>query len=221
MNKVRYGDVIVMESCDSDDHLFLGVVPRMKGRRHPLQLSTEVAEADKHPGCDSQWRVLPLAGSKKKWGDPIGFGDRVRLQMLDCRDQSRMLAVSHLDNRSIMAERRPPSAESCTWWLSYSAELAAGRDGRLVPTGDFAPFLEYGDANYVTFINRAGYLGAIDDPYRILRKRTAVFDDLPERGMSAWWRIHRSTSDLVSAVRRELHAAATRGTQAPVLSAAA
>lgn len=220
MNKVRYGDMVVVESCDGDEQLFLGVVPRMKGRRHPLQLSTEVAEAGKHPGCDSQWRVLPLIGSKKKWGEPVGFGDRVRMQMLDCRDQSRMLAVSHLDNRSIMAERRPPSAESCTWWLTYSSEVALGRDGRMVPTGDFAPHLEYGAANYVLLVNRAGYLAAVDDPYRILRKRTAVFDDLPERGMAAWWRIHRSTSELVSVARRESQVTMAREPRAPMLSAA-
>ena len=131
-----------------------------------------------------------------------------------------MLAVSHLDNRSIMAERRPPSAESCTWWLTYSSEVALGRDGRMVPTGDFAPHLEYGAANYVLLVNRAGYLAAVDDPYRILRKRTAVFDDLPERGMAAWWRIHRSTSELVSVARRESQVTMAREPRAPMLSAA-
>ena len=220
MNRVRYGDLIVLENCDSDDHLFLGIVPRSKGRRHPLQLSTEVAEADKHPGCDYQWRVLPLIGSKRKWGDPVGFADRIRLQMVDEKSQSRMLAVSHLDDRSIMAERRPARAESCSWWLSFSRELALGRDGRVAPVGDFAPYLEYGEVNYVTLVNRAGYLAATDDPYRILRKRTVLLCDLPERGKAVWWRIHRSTSDVVSVAPNASRPVMTRETPARSLSAA-
>ncbi|MGN6082027.1 hypothetical protein [Trinickia sp.] len=213
---VRYGDVIVLESCENDDHLFLGIVSRKAGRRHPLQLSTEVAEADKHPGSDYQWRVLPVIGAKRKWGDPIGFADRVRLQMVDDKGQSRMLSVSHLDDRSIMAERRPARIDSCTWLLSYASELAVARDGRVIPAGEFSPHVEYGTVNYVTLVNRAGYLGATDDPYRILRKRTALVDDLPERGKGVWWRIYRSISDVVPLVRHEPRGMSMR--DAPVRS---
>jgi hypothetical protein len=203
IDAVRYGDIVVLESCESDEHLFLGIVPRNAGRRHPLQLTTEVAEPDKFPGADYQWRVLPVVGAKRKWGDAIAFADRVRLHMVDDKGQSRMLSVSHLDDRSIMAERRPGRIDSCTWWLSYSNELAVGRDGRVTPAGDFEPHVQYGTANYVTLVNRAGYLGAVDDQYRILRKRTTLLEDLPERGKAVWWRLHRSTSDVVPTVREE------------------
>ena len=200
---VRYGDLIVLESCECDEHLFLGIVPRNVGRRHPLLLSTEVAEADKHPGSDYQWRVLPSIGGKRKWGDPIAFADRIRLQLVDDKGQSRMLAVSHLDDRSIMAERRPARMDACTWLLSYSSELAIARDGRATPAGEFSPHVKYGAVNYVTLVNRAGYLGAMDDQFRILRKRTVLFDDLPERGKAVWWRVHRSVSKVVPGVRHE------------------
>ncbi len=200
---VRYGDLIVLESCENDEHLFLGIVSRKVGRRHPLQLSTEVAEADKHPGCDYQWRVLPSVGGKRKWGDPIAFADRVRLQLVDDKGQSRMLAVSHLDDRSIMAERRPARMESCTWLLSCSSELATARDGRVTPAGAFSPHVKYGAVNYVTLVNRAGYLGATDDQYRILRKRTILLDDLPERGKAVWWRMYRSVAEVVPLGRHQ------------------
>ena len=200
---VRYGDLIVLESCECDEHLFLGIVPRNVGRRHPLLLSTEVAEADKHPGSDYQWRVLPSIGGKRKWGDPIAFADRIRLQLVDDKGQSRMLAVSHLDDRSLMAERRPARMDACTWLLSYSSELAIARDGRATPAGEFSPHVKYGAVNYVTLVNRAGYLGAMDDQFRILRKRTVLFDDLPERGKAVWWRVHRSVSEVVPVVRHE------------------
>lgn len=200
---VRYGDLIVLENCENDEHLFLGIVGRKVGKRHPLQLSTEVAEADKHAASDYLWRVLPSVGGKRKWGDPIAFADRVRLQLIDEKGQSRFLAVSHLDDRSIMAERRPMRMEACIWLISYSSELAVGRDGRVTPAGDFSPHVKYGDVNYVTLVNRAGYLGATDDQYRILRKRTALFDDLPARGKGVWWRLYRSVSDVVPVVRHE------------------
>ncbi|WP_206956527.1 hypothetical protein [Trinickia acidisoli] len=201
---VRYGDQVVFENCEScegGEHLFLGIVQRKAGRRHPLQLSTEVAEPDKYPERDYQWRVLPVVGAKRKWGDPVAFADRIRLQMVDDKGQSRMLAVSHLDDRSIMAERRPARVESCTWWLSYTRELTVARDGRVAPAGEFSEYLEYGDLNYVALVNRTGYLGAMDDPYRILRKRTLLLDDLPERGKAAWWRVYRSTSEVVPVMR--------------------
>jgi hypothetical protein len=200
---VRYGDLIVLESCENDEHLFLGIVSRKVGRRHPLQLSTEVAEADKHPGADYQWRVLPSIGGKRKWGDPIAFADRIRLQLVDDKGQSRMLSVSHLDDRSIMAERRPARMDSCTWSLSYSSELATARDGRVTPAGEFSPHVKYGAVNFVTLVNRAGYLGAADDQYRILRKRTVLLDDLPDRGKAVWWRMYRSVSEVVPLVRHQ------------------
>jgi hypothetical protein len=200
---VRYGDLVVLESCECEEHLFLGIVPRKVGRRHPLQLSTEVAEADKYPDTDYQWRLLPVAGSKRRWGDPVAYADRIRLQKIDDKGLTRMLAVSHLDDRSIMAERRPARIDSCTWWLSYSTDLSVERDGRVTPTGEFSPYLQYGDLNYLTLVNRAGYLGAMDDQYRILRKRTVLLDDLPERGKSVWWRMHRSTADVGSVVRQD------------------
>lgn len=217
---VRYGDLIVLESCECEEHLFLGIVSRKVGRRHPLQLTTEVAEPDKFPITDYQWRVLPVVGGKRKWGDPIAFADRVRLQLLDGKGQSRMLAVSHLDDRSIMAERRPGRMESCTWWLSYSKELAVGRDGRVTPAGEFSPHVQYGAVNYVTLVNRAGYLGAIDDQYRILRKRTTLLADLPERGKAVWWRLHRSTAEAVSMVKQAASADMTHETAARSLSVA-
>lgn len=200
---VRYGDLVVLESCESEERLFLGIVSRKVGRRHPLQLSTEVSEADKHPSSDYQWRILPVAGSKRRWGDPVAFADRIRLQVVDDKGLSRTLAVSHLDDRSIMAERRPSRIEFSTWWLSYSNELAVGRDGRVKPAGDFAPHLQYGDLNYLTLVNRAGYLGATDDQYRILRKRSVLLDDLPERGKSVWWRMHRSAADAGPVLRQD------------------
>ena len=215
---VRYGDSIVLESCECDEHLFLGIVSRKNGRRHPLQLTTEVAEPDKFPGTDYQWRLLPVVGGKRKWGDPVSFADRVRLQMVDDKGQSRMLAVSHLDDRSIMAERRPARIECCTWWLSYSRELAVGRDGRVTPAGEFAPHVQYGTVNYVTLVNRAGYLGAVDDQYRILRKRTALVEDLPEKGKSVWWRLYRSTSEAVAVARQELRSSTPQETAARSLS---
>lgn len=217
---VRYGDLVVLESCECEEHLFLGIVSRNVGRRHPLRLSTEVAEADKHPGGDYQWRLLPVVGSKRKWGDPVAYADRIRLQKLDDKNVTRLLAVSHLDDRSIMAERRPGLMDLCTWWLSYSTELSVGRDGRVTPTGQFAPYLQYGDLNYLTLVNRAGYLGAVDDQYRILRKRTVLLDDLPERGKAVWWRMHRSIADVGSVVRQEPRAAMEQETGVRSLSIA-
>lgn len=197
---VRYGETIVLSTCDDEDHLFLGIVPRTVGRRHPCALSTEVSEAGKHTAGEYQWRLLPVVGSKRKWGDPVCFADRIRLQIVDGKGQLRVLAVSHLDECSIMAERSPARAESCTWSISYSRELANGRDGSVVPAGEFAPYLRYGDANFVTLVNRAGYLGARDDQYRILRKRAVLEKELLESGKSVWWRVYRSISDVVSAV---------------------
>lgn len=217
---VRYGDLVVLESCECEEHLFLGIVSRKVGRRHPLQLSTEVAEADKHPGGDYQWRLLPVVGSKRKWGDAVAYADRIRLQKVDDKGLTRLLAVSHLDDRSIMAERRPARIDSCTWWLSYTTELSTGRDGRVAPSGEFAPYLQYGDLNYLTLVNRAGYLGAMDDQYRILRKRTVLLVDLPEKGKSVWWRMHRSTADVCPVVRHEVHPALPQETAMQSLSVA-
>lgn len=215
---VRYGDQVVLESCECEEALFLGILRRKFGRRNALQLSTEVAEAEKHPPSDYQWRLLPVPGSKRKLGEAVAYADAIRLHMIDDKGQSRMLAVSHLDDRSIMAERRPAS-ESCIWRLSYCTELSIGRDGRVTPAGDFAAFLQYGDVNYLTLVNRAGYLGAADDQYRILRKRTMLFDELPERGMSAWWRMRRSVTDVVPIVPHELRTASPQANAMPSLSA--
>lgn len=219
-NMVRYGDGIVLESCESSEPLFLGIVRRSEGRRNPLLLSTEVSEADKHPVSDYQWRILPVVGSKRKWGDAILFADRVRLQLIDDKGNSRMLSVSHLDNRSIMAERRPLKMEACTWWLAYTNELEVGRDGRAAPSGELQPHLQYGDANYVGLINAARYLAAVDDPYRILRKRTVLLDDLPVKGKGPWWRIHRSLRDVVPAAARVSNDAPARETAMRSLSMA-
>ncbi len=212
-NVVCYGDAIVLESCESEEHLFLGIVRRSEGRRNPLLLSTEVCEAGKHPAVDYQWRVLPVVGSKRKWGDPVSFADRVRLQLVDDKGNSRMLSVSHLDNRSIMAERRPARMETCTWWLTYTSELNVGHDGRVAPSGELAPHLLYGAENYVGLINGARYLASMDDQYRILRKRTVLRDDLPAKGKGVWWRIHRSLCDVVPAAR-------PIASEAPAVSAA-
>lgn len=57
----------------------------------------------------------------------------------------------------------------------------------------------------VTLVNHAGHLGAMDDPYRILHKRTALLDDLPERGKAVWWGMYRSVSEAVLPVRHEPH----------------
>lgn len=198
---VRFGDSIVLESCDCSEPLFLGFVRRFEGRRNPLLLSTEVSEVGKHPASDYQWRLLPVVGSKCKWGDPVRFADRIRLQVVDDKGNSRMLSVSHLDNRSIMAERRPTGSESCTWWVTYTSELRVGRDGQVVPSGELEPHLMYGDDNYVGFVNSARYLSAIDDQYRILRKRTVLLDDLPKAGTATWWRIHRSLPEIAPGVR--------------------
>lgn len=197
---VRYGDSIVLESCESSEHLFLGIVRRSEGRRNPMLLSTEVAEPGKHHASDYQWRVLPVVGSKRRWGDCVSFADRIRLQLVDDKGNSRMLAVSHLDNRSIMAERRPGKMDACTWWVSYTSELKAGRGGSMAPAGNPAPHLEYGTANYMALVNGARYLSATDDQYRILRKRTVLLNELPVTSAAAWWRVHRSMSDVVPLV---------------------
>lgn len=214
---VRYGESIVLESCESSEHLFLSIVRRCEGRRSPMLLSTEVSESDKHPAIDYQWRMLPVVGSGLKWGDPVSFADRVRLQLVDDKGNSRMLAVSHLDNQSIMAERQPAKVEACTWWIAYTA-LDIRRDGRVAPFGDLAPHLEYGTANYMTLVNNARYLSANDDRYRILRKRTGLLDDLPETGTAVWWRVYRSTSDIVPPVRRVTSEAVERKTPLRSLS---
>lgn len=217
---VRYGDGIVLESCESSEHLFLGIVRRCEGRRNPLLLSTEVSEAHKHAPSDYQWRVLPVVGSKRKWGDPVSFADRVRLQLVDDKGNSRMLSVSHLDNRSIMAERRPTRMDACTWWLTYTSELKVGRDGRMMPAGEIATHLQYGADNYVGLINGARYLAAMDDPYRVLRQRTLLLDDLPSQGTGPWWRIHRSLWDVVPNERRMPREAQARETMSRSMSLA-
>lgn len=216
---VRFGDSIVLESCDCSEPLFLGFVRRFEGRRNPLLLSTEVSEVGKHPGSDYQWRLLPVVGSKRKWGDPVHFADRIRLQVVDDKGNSRMLSVSHLDNRSIMAERRPTGSESCTWWVTYTSELKVSRAGQVVPSGELEPYLMYGDDNYVGFVNNARYLSAIDDQYRILRKRTVLLDDLPNGGTATWWRIHRSLPELAPGVRMSSETP-VRATTAQALSMA-
>jgi hypothetical protein len=198
---VRYGDSIVLESCECVENLFLGIVRRVEGRRNPLLLSTEVSEADKHPASDYQWRLLPVVASKRKWGDPVQFADRIRLQMVDDKGNSRMLSVSHLDNRSVMAERRPTRIESCTWWLTYTNELKVNHDGRVTPSGELGPHLLYGEENYVGLVNGARYLSAVDDQYRILRKRTVLLDDMPETGTAMWWRIQRALPNTASHAR--------------------
>lgn len=217
---VRYGDSIVLESCDCSDPLYLGFVRRFEGRRNPLLLSTDVSEADKHPANDYQWRLLPVVGAKRKWGDPVQFADRVRLQVVDDKGNSRMLSVSHLDNRSIMAERRPTCVDSCTWWVTYTSELRLGRDGRVGPSGDLSPHLMYGDLNYVGLVNGARYLSVVDDQYGILRKRTVLLDDLPGTGTATWWRIQRSLPERVSPVRTVQGALSVRAETAPSLSIA-
>lgn len=217
---VCYGDSIVLESCEINEPLFLGIVRRCEGRRNPMLLSTEVSEADKHPTSDYQWRVLPVVGSKRKWGDPVSFADRIRLQLVDDRGNSRMLAVSHLDNRSIMAERQPAKMDACIWWLSYTSTLKFNRDGRAVPSGDLMPHLEYGASNYLALLNNARYLSATDDHYGILRKRTTLLGDLPERGTAIWWRAHRSLSDAVPSARHVANEASARETASYSLSVA-
>ncbi len=217
---VRYGDSIVLESCESSERLFLSIVRRCEGRRNPMLLSTEVSESDKHPAIDYQWRMLPVVGSGLKWGDPVSFADRIRLQLVDDKGNSRMLAVSHLDNRSIMAERQPAKVEACTWWISYTSTLNVHCDGRVAPSGELAPHLGYGTANYLTLVNNARYLSAKDDQYRILRKRTGLLDDLPETGTAVWWRVYRSTSDAVPPARRVTSEAVGRETARGSLSLA-
>lgn len=217
---VRYGDSIVLESCDGSDPLYLGFVRRFEGRRNPLLLSTEVSEADKHPASDYQWRLLPVVGAKRKWGDPVQFADRLRLQAVDDKGNSRMLSVSRLDNRSIMAERRPTCVDSCTWWVTYTSELRVGRDGHVCPSGDLSPHLKYGELNYVGLVNGARYLAAIDDQYRILRKRTVLLDDLPETGTATWWHVRRSLPERVSPARAVQGALSVRAGTARALSIA-
>lgn len=217
---VRYGDSIVLESCECVESLFLGIVRRVEGRRNPLLLSTEVSEADKHPVADYQWRLLPVVASKRKWGDPVQFADRIRLQMVDDKGNSRMLSVSHLDNRSVMAERRPARMESCTWWLTYTNELKVNHDGRVAPSGELGPNLLYGEENYVGLCNGARYLSAVDDQYRILRKRTVLLDDMPDTGTAMWWRIQRALPTAASSARTLSSETPRRATFAQSLSIA-
>jgi hypothetical protein len=100
-----------------------------------------------------------------------------------------------------MAERRPTRIESCTWWLTYTNELKVNHDGRVTPSGELGPHLLYGEENYVGLVNGARYLSAVDDQYRILRKRTVLLDDMPETGTAMWWRIQRALPNTASHAR--------------------
>jgi len=74
--------------------------------------------------------------------------------------------------------------------------------------------------NYVGLVNGARYLSALDDQYRILRKRTVLLDDLPDTGIAAWWRIQRSLPERVAPVHALRGALSVRAETARALSIA-
>ncbi|MEA3117498.1 MAG: hypothetical protein QOI13_768 [Paraburkholderia sp.] len=195
--KVCYGDPFVLESCVSDDPVFLAIVRHASSKRSPTMLRTEVATPGQYPNSDYIWTFVPVSRMGKKRGDVVSFGDRVRIQTFDYTGHYRQLMMNTADRGSITAEKLPSQGAS-TWFVACAAQLRTEAAGRVVPDGDFHSTLEFGKSNYLALINTARYLSVMPDYYGSVSKNVGTLPDLPASGMATWWRISRSVSDASS-----------------------
>jgi hypothetical protein len=193
---VRYGDPVVFRSCASHTPVFLAVVRQPDSKRRPAILRTEIAAPGKHEDADYIWSFVPTAGSKKRCGDPVSFADRVRIQLFDYVGQYRVLATSDAAEQFVRAERTPVGHDVSTWSVACAARLRLEPGGRALPDGEFQPAMAYGTNAYTSFLNAGHYLCGRHDPQGGTGIVTGVAPDLPATGMSVWWRVYRSLSDV-------------------------
>lgn len=193
---VRYGDPVVFKSCASRTPVFLVVIRQPDGKRRPAILRTEIALPGKHAEADYIWSFVPGAGTKKRCGDPVSFADRVRIQLFDYVGQYRVLATSDIPDQCVGAERMPVGHDVSTWSVACAARLRLEQGGRALPDGEFKHDMEYGANAYTSFLNAGRYLCGRHDPLGGAGIVTGVAPDLPATGMSVWWRVYRSASDV-------------------------
>ena len=199
-NVVRYGDAVVFESCETAQKTFLSVIrTTLTSRRNAPVYWTEVSEPDKYPAGDYIWRVVPALGNRRKIGDPVGFGERVRIAMVDHLGSLRFLAMSRVDSRLVMTEKAPCSPAQSTWSVAYTRALLPAAGGQFIPDGDLDPTLAYGEGHFLTFINSGRYLSSMRDPYGISRNGMGALPDYPDTGRAIWFHAYRSTADALAA----------------------
>jgi hypothetical protein len=192
---VRYGEPFVLESCASGEPGFLAIIRHKLGKRSPPVLRTEVVEPEQYPNPDYIWSFVPAVGARKKRGDVVSFGDRVRIQTSDYTGNHRQLLMNAADRGSVTAHKTPCQGPS-TWFVTCASQLRTEASGRVMPDGDFNPMLEFGKGNYVALINTARYLSVMPDHYGCVSKSVGTLPDLPATGMATWWRIYRSVPDV-------------------------
>lgn len=193
---VRYGDPLVLKSCASRAPVFLAVIRQPDGKRRPALLRTEIAAPGKHQEADYIWSFVPVAGTKKRCGDPVSFADRVRIHLFDYTGSYRVLAASGIVDQSVVAEKTPVAQDVSTWSIACAVRLRLEPGGRALPDGEFKRDMEYGTGTYTTLLNAGRYLCARHDPRGASGIATGMAFDLPATGMGVWWRIYRSQSDV-------------------------
>ena len=204
---VRYGDSLVLETCASREPAFLAIVRNTTSKRSPSVLPIEAAAAGRYPNTDYLWTFAPAAGTKKKRGDPVSFGDRLRIQTFDYTGNYRHLAMIPPDVRypvharqpvdqifGVVAEKTPGGCGTSTWSMASAARLRTEPGGRVLPDGDLKLDVEFGEG-YIALLGSARYLSLCPPPYRGLLNSVGTLPDLPPNGMAVWWRVQRSLAD--------------------------
>lgn len=192
---IRYGDLFCFGNCASNAPALLAIVRHRIGKRSPSVLPVDIAAPGQYADSDYMWTFVPAPGTKRRCGDPISFGDRVRIQTIDYLGNCRYLIVNPDAPRVVQAEKAPCGRGKSTWFVTYASRLRKTPDGCLLPDGERKAHVEFGKSNYVALINDARYLGARTNPYGELRGGACTLPDLPASGAAVWWRLDRRPSD--------------------------
>jgi hypothetical protein len=110
----------------------------------------------------------------------------------------RFLAMSRVDPKLVMTEKAPCSHDQSTWSIAYTRALLPAADGQYIPDGELDANLEYGDGQFLTFINSGRYLSTLRDPYSISRNGMGALPDYPCKGTAIWFHAHRSMAEALA-----------------------
>lgn len=192
---IRYGDRFVLRSCASPEPRFVSIVRRKAGKRVPSALGVSAALSGAGAEADSVWTFVPAMRAKRKIGEPVSFGDAVRLQLFDYCGNYRLLAMGEADPAGVTALRAPCTRDLSTWFVACAGGLRAGAHGQMLPSGPVNRHLEYGKDCFITLTQAGHYLCVTPGPQGGQSQGIGTLPDWPSTGLSIFWHAHRCAGD--------------------------
>ncbi|GLU31111.1 hypothetical protein WKR88_00310 [Trinickia caryophylli] len=192
---IRYGDRFVLRSCASVEPRFVSIVRRKAGKRVPSALSVNAGLSGAGAQADAVWTFVPATRAKNRVGEPVSFGDAVRLQLFDYCGNYRLLAMGEADSGSVTALRAPCARDLSTWFVACTGALRADDQGQMLPSGPVNRYLRYGKDCYITLTQAGRYLCLTPAAQGTNSHGIGTLSDWPRTGLAIFWHADRCTDD--------------------------